>query len=203
LRSDNYSGQNPTNKEPFTEIDRTSGKLSTSSLSRFGTLPNTAAAGACVNENHPAHADKHSASRRLCCNSSISFSSLIEVGGSDAAPDSRRHSSSFLSSCSRSRFRSGYGGANPRHRGPPRRRRIPAPMKSHARQRFRSLGGNPLSHAHRGGAGGSGPEPCGGRRTQSSRASWQKRSNHGCAIRWICGKRARQTWHYSCAFLLR
>ncbi len=97
MRSDNYSGQNPTDKEPFIEIDRTSGKLSTNSLSRFGTLPNTAAAGTRVNENHPAHADEYSACRRLCCKSSISFASPIEVVGSDAAPDGRRHSSSFFS----------------------------------------------------------------------------------------------------------
>jgi hypothetical protein len=45
----------------------------------------------------------YSASRRLCSNSSISFANLIEVVGSDTAPDSRRHCSSFLSSCSRSR----------------------------------------------------------------------------------------------------
>jgi hypothetical protein len=46
---------------------------------------------------------RYTASRRLCSNSPISFASLTEVIGSDAPPDSRRHSSSFLSSCSRSR----------------------------------------------------------------------------------------------------
>ena len=43
------------------------------------------------------------ASRRLCSNSSTSFASLTEVVGSQAPTISRRHSSSFLSSCSRSR----------------------------------------------------------------------------------------------------
>ncbi len=43
------------------------------------------------------------ASRRQCSNSSTSFASLTEVVGSDATPISRRHCSSFLSSCSRSR----------------------------------------------------------------------------------------------------
>jgi hypothetical protein len=46
------------------------------------------------------------ASRRLCSSSSISFANFTEVAGSNAPPISRRHSSSFLSSCSRSRCRS-------------------------------------------------------------------------------------------------
>jgi len=91
---------------------------------------------------------------------------------------------------SRSGFRSGYGGAKSAPWGSPRRRRIPAPIKSHARRRFSVALGKSIVHAHRGGSEDRVRKPCGGRRTQGRHPELHPRDrvrfrSHG--FRWAAG----------------